>query len=141
MTATGIFDRTVGETNDWLADLNYELDCADSAVALQALRSVLHALREELSVEQSAQLTAQFPTLIRGFYYEGWRPKNGVHHSDLEAFLEHVAQGCGSYAEIVEPYNIAASVFAVLERHVSGECAKIRASLPKDLRGLWPETA
>jgi hypothetical protein len=38
------------------------------------LRATLHALRDRLTVEEVAQLGAQLPMLIRGFYYEGWDP-------------------------------------------------------------------
>lgn len=136
---TNIFDRTLAETNDWIEELNDELGRNDAHHALQAMRAVFHALRDELSVEQNAQLTAQLPTILRGIYYEAWRPKPFVEHSDVDTFLDHVAIACEGYARFIEPGEIATSVFAVLERRVSGECRKIRATLPKDLRELWPE--
>lgn len=135
-----IFDRTMSQTKEWIDDVEYELDSDDAHRAFQVLRAVLHALRDELSVEQSAHLSAQLPTLLRGIYFESWHPNPSVRHSDVETFLDRVAQGCEGYADVTEPGEIAASVFAVLERRIAGECSKIRASLPKDLRGLWPET-
>ena len=52
-----------------------ELDWENEHKAYLALRTVLHTLRDRLSVEEAVQLGAQLPMLIRGFYYEGWTLK------------------------------------------------------------------
>jgi uncharacterized protein (DUF2267 family) len=39
-----------------------------------ALRGVLHALGDLLTPDETAELAARLPTLIRGFFYEGWHP-------------------------------------------------------------------
>ena len=76
MSATGldVFDRTVHGTNNWLNDLMQVLGWQDRHKAYMALKATLHALRDRLTVEEVAQLGAQLPMLIRGFYYEGWDP-------------------------------------------------------------------
>jgi len=142
MTATHIdlFDRTLNETKEWIDDVEYELETKDAKRALHALRAVFHALRDELSIEQNAQLSAQLPTLLRGIYFEAWKPKFDVRHSDIDTFLDRVGLACEGYAPLFDPGTLVTSVFAVLERQISGECSKIRATLPKDLRNLWPET-
>ncbi|MFI8891646.1 DUF2267 domain-containing protein [Streptomyces paradoxus] len=35
---------------------------------------MLHPLRDRLPVETAVQFGAQLPTLVRGVYYDGWRP-------------------------------------------------------------------
>jgi uncharacterized protein (DUF2267 family) len=39
-----------------------------------ALGAVLHALRDRLTVEETAQLGAQLPMLVRGIFYAEWDP-------------------------------------------------------------------
>ena len=79
MSATGleVFDSMIHKTNVWLKDLMEILDCPDRHQAYLALRATLHALRNRLTIEETAQLAAQLPMLIRGFYHEvGIRPEN-----------------------------------------------------------------
>ena len=76
MSTTGleVFDATLHKTNSWLKELMGMLGSEDRHRAYLALRATLHALRDRLTVEEVAQLGAQLPMLIRGFYYEGWDP-------------------------------------------------------------------
>jgi len=60
--------------------------------AYVALRATLHALRDRLPVEETAELAAQLPMLVRGVYYEGWDPTGKpVRERSLEGFLAGVA--------------------------------------------------
>jgi uncharacterized protein (DUF2267 family) len=102
-----------------------------------AVRATLHALRDRLSVGEVAQLGAQLPMLVRGFYYEGWRPNGAVitmRHKD--EFLAPIAEHFRSEAEAE---RIARAVFAVLAGRIAkGEIEDIEHVLPKQLRALWP---
>src|SRR5689334_7840642 len=76
MSATGlkVFDTTVQKTHRWLNELMQLLGWGDKEKAYLALRATLHALRDRLTVEEAAQLSAQLPMLVRVFYFEGWNP-------------------------------------------------------------------
>jgi uncharacterized protein (DUF2267 family) len=82
-----VFDRTLYKTHTWLKEIMEVLGTEDRHRAYMALRAVLHALRDRLTVEEVAQLGAQLPMLIRGLYYEGWDRSVTHHH------LFHLSRG------------------------------------------------
>ncbi|WP_280138161.1 DUF2267 domain-containing protein [Allgaiera indica] len=56
------------------------------------LRATLHAVRDLLSPDEAADLSAQLPLLIRGTYYDGWGPsRTPVHPRGKAVFLARVA--------------------------------------------------
>src|ERR1700704_577649 len=105
--------------------------------AYAALRAVLHAVRDRLPVEETAELAAQLPMLVRGFYYEGWDPTGKpVRERSLEGFLAGVAIELPIAAD---PEPVARAVFALLARRVSdGEIQDVKGVLPTAIRQLWP---
>ena len=148
MSATGleVFDTTLHKTHAWLKEVMRELGTDDRHKAYLALRSVLHALRDRLTVEEVAQLGAQLPMLIRGFYYEGWDPTGKpVKERHKEAFLRHIYRAFKTTRmgePNVDPEAVARAVFRVLARKISeGEIEDIAGILPRELRRLWPEEA
>lgn len=134
------FENTVHTTNIWIKEIMEELDWQDRHRTYQALRTVLHALRDRLTTEEVADLGAQLPMLIRGLYYEGWRP-SGKHpgRRHKEEFLAPIADAFRDNPEIY-PEGVAWAVFKILQRHVSaGEIADVMHILPREIRSLWPE--
>lgn len=136
-----LFEKTLIETYEWIDEITGMLAWNDRHYGLQALRGTLHALRDELSVDQGAKLAAQLPTLIRGLYYESWNPPIEPLRSTKLQFLTRVERALGGYVPKYDTELVAQSVFSVLEHRVSGECAKIKTTLSKELRGLWPAQA
>jgi uncharacterized protein (DUF2267 family) len=144
---TGIagFDTTINKTKVWIHDVKDELSLDDDQQAYVALRAVLHALRDRLTVEEAVQFGAQLPILLRGVYYDQWRPVGKplkIRH--LEEFLGLVNKGITQQMNpaLADPQRIAKGVFKVIEKYVSaGEMEDVRRSFPKDLQPLWPERA
>lgn len=142
MSTTGLdaFDTTLQKTQVWLNDLMGELGWQGSRhKAYVALRSVLHALRDRLTVEEAVHLGAQLPMLIRGFYYEGWKlgrkPLKERHKEDFLAHIKAVFRG----DETVDSEKVVRAVFKVLAHHITpGETKDIKGILPSELRELWP---
>ena len=99
---------------------------------------MLHALRDRLTVEETAQLAAELPTLIRGIYYEHWKPGSTKHQArDVDSFLRHVAAE-GRMAGETEASVAVEAVAHVLRRHISaGEIDDILAILPAKIRPLF----
>jgi uncharacterized protein (DUF2267 family) len=140
ITGLDVFDRTVHKTNSWLKEIMQELNCEDRHKAYLALRVTLHALRDRITIEQVAELAAQLPMLIRGFYYERWDPTaKPLRLRTKEEFLARIQEELRTDFEI-DPERIARTVFGVLERRVAeGEIEDVEHMLPKKIRELWPQ--
>jgi uncharacterized protein (DUF2267 family) len=138
-TGLSTFDTTVQESNTWLKDIMEEEGWKDRKKAYKALRSVLHLLRDRLTTDEAAHLGAELPMLIRGIYYEGWNPSQNPHKRTREAFLSYVAENFQNDPD-VNPEDVIRSVLTVISAHIpEGEIADIKAGLPEELKGLWPQ--
>ena len=139
MTGLDVFDRTIHKTNNWLNELMEALGWHDRHKAYLALRVTLHALRDRLTVEEVAQLGAQLPMLIRGFYYEGWDPTGKpLKERHKEEFLARIAEQF-SGDDQADAEQVARAVFSVLsDRVTEGEIEDVKHVLPAELRVLWP---
>jgi len=139
MSATGleVFDKTLQTTNIWLDEIMAEIG-PDRRVAWKVLSVVLHKLRDRLPVELSAHLGAQLPLLVRGVYYDQYRPAaQPTGAKTLDAFVEDVADWLSDTRQ-VDPKAAIDAVFGVLSRHVpQGQLAKVRQALPESLRSSW----
>jgi len=134
------FESTLHTSNTWLNELMDELGWQDRHRAYQALRVVLHTLRDRLTVKEVADLGAQLPMLIRGMYYEGWRPTaQTAAVRKKEEFLAPIAALFRDDPQLF-PEGIAWAVFKVLKGRVSaGEIDDVKRLLSREIRSLWPE--
>jgi uncharacterized protein (DUF2267 family) len=131
-------DATVHKTNEWLHRIQEHLETDDRHVAYTALRASLHAVRDRLPVEQIARLGAQLPLLVRGLYYEGWKPRPKPlrirHAQDFYA----IVRGEIPPAMPLHAAAAARASFDVLREHIDpGELRKIGRLLPRDLAAIW----
>jgi uncharacterized protein (DUF2267 family) len=136
-TRVDIIDRSVEKAYVWLADVAEELGTEDRQHAYRVLRAFLHALRDHMSVDETAQLTAQLPIFVRGVFYEGWDPSRTPERArDVDSFLRRVAGEAGLAGETEASFAVAAAS-RVLRRHVSaGEAKSLLHVLPEHLRDL-----
>lgn len=143
MSSTGleVFDKTLQTTHIWLDEIMAEMG-PDRQHAYHVLRAVLHALRDRLPVNDAAHLSAQLPMLVRGIFFEGWRPRpEPTKERSREEFLARVQEGLHGIRP-TSPEQAARTVFKVLARHVTGgETEKVRQALPQEIRTLWPVDA
>ena len=134
------FDTTVQKTNLWLKGIMDQEGWGDRHRAYLALRAVLHALRDRLGLEEAVQLGAELPMLVRGFYFDGWNPSGKPDRiRSKEEFLHRITKELPIDPGL-DPEHLARSVFSLLDEKISeGEIEDIKATLPKEIRALWPE--
>lgn len=134
-------NRTIQKTHAWLKSLT-KVGFEDEAQAYTALRSVLHALRDRLNRDEAVHLGAQLPMLVRGFYYDGWKPSSTPSAlEDRTALYHQVRKNLGATSD-VDPAHAVEAVFKLLDREISvGEVAHVRSQMPEDIQALWPQPA
>lgn len=132
-----ILEHSSEKANAWVNEVTEELGIEDRREAFRVLRSFLHALRDRLTVDEAAQLAAQLPTLIRGVYYEGWKPSATPQaYRDARTFLDRIAADACLAGDTEASYAVQ-GLAAVLRRHVSeGELEDVVKMLPPELRVL-----
>ncbi len=140
MSATGleVFDTTVQTTNIWLKEIGEQIG-PDRQRCYQALRAVLFSLRDRLDPNEAADLAAQLPMLVRGIYYEGYRPTGKPERiRSRDEFLHKVEE----HLEHTRPLGAdeaTRAVFKVLDHYLDpGEMVDVKQSLPQDIRTLFP---
>jgi uncharacterized protein (DUF2267 family) len=137
-TTTALFQHSLQTTDRWLKEIMTDLRWLDHHKAYTALRATLHALREQLPVNECAQLSAQLPLVLRGVFWEGWNPSCAKPHQD--AFLSEI-HAAFKHDSDTDPERVARAVFKTLTREVSvGEMEDVRSILPRDIRKLIPAT-
>jgi uncharacterized protein (DUF2267 family) len=143
MSTTGldVFDKTLQTTHIWLNEIMENIG-PDRQVAWHVLGAVLRTVRDRIPLELSAHLGAELPILVRGLYYDQWRPeREPERYRSLDEFLERTAANL-SMTRPVNPRDAAHAVFVVLTRHLpDGQVRKIRQALPEGVREIWPENA
>ena len=137
MTQLPIIDQTVNETNRWLHELTQTLGCTEQH-AYHVLRAGLHALRNRLTVEEAAHLSAQLPVLVRGIYFEDWRPAHAPQKlRDRREYFEEMTQHLKD-GQPQDPEEAARAVFALLKKHVEpGQLRHVSDQLPQEVEELY----
>ena len=137
MNEPSIIPNSAQKMREWLDELAQELGSEDRNYAYRVMRGHLHAIRDRISVEETAQLAAQLPILVRGVYYEGWVPARvpGSYRS-VDEFLGRIAEEASLVGE-TEASVACQAASRVLHRHVSeGELDDVIAGLPEELKPL-----
>ncbi len=140
---TGIhaLDTSLSKTKQWIHNLVEDLHFDSEEQGYAALRSVLHAVRDRLTVEEAAHLGAQLPIILRGVFYEMYQPADKpLKIRTRQEFLDEVAKELTARNDpkLRDPERITLGVFKVLAERVSqGEIDDVKQSMPKTVQELW----
>lgn len=133
-----VIDHTVQLTHEWINELRDRLGWTSSRDALRLMRVTMAALRDRLGPDEAAQFSAQLPLLIRGMFYEGWRPaRSPTRERDLARFVLQIEAHVADVQDYRGPEDIS-TVFDLFNTKISvGEIQDVRAQLPDAIRSLW----
>ena len=141
------FEKYAASGNLILKEIAVELNKpGDKDVAGKLLRGVLHTLRDVIPMEESLQLIAQLPMILKGIYVDGWTPQKK--HEKIKTVNEFVERAFQlsvippdlRFPNLETDEDVIRAVLRVLRRHISsGEIADIQSGMPKKLVEIWDE--
>jgi uncharacterized protein (DUF2267 family) len=109
----------------------------DHRAAYHAMRAVLHALRDRLTVDEAAHSGDKLPMLVRGIYFDGL---HSAGKPDRARSREEFLQRSNDRLHIAPfgPEDVAHAVFKVLVHHLApGEIRRVVS----ELRGISARSA
>lgn len=141
MTIPTTIAHAVQQTQEWLKELRDNGGLASEAESYSVLRAVLHQLRDRLTLGEAVDLGQQLPLIVRGIYFEGWRPSLAPEKiRSKQKFLDQVTMKLLPHQ--IPPEPAVRDVFAMIAHHCDpGEVSDVIGQLPADIKELWPETA
>jgi uncharacterized protein (DUF2267 family) len=139
MSGLEMLDHTVQLTHEWIKELDADLGWNNQPRAFRLLRAVFHALRDCLPAAEAADLAAQLPVLLRGVFYEGYRPaKEHKRRWTTDDFLMRLNQHFPNDPVEEGMADAAGIVFRQLAKRISfGEINHVLDTLPTEIRELW----
>ncbi|WP_435593478.1 DUF2267 domain-containing protein [Nocardia sp. bgisy118] len=121
--------------HEWLRAIADGLATDDRAFAHRVLRAWLHSVRDRISINASAHLSAQLPEMLRGIFFEDWVPAHVPVSHDVPSFLDQFAHEAGVTHD--EAVALAGSVTETLTGLFSpGQLDHVFVLLPEDLRRI-----
>jgi len=131
-------DKSTQKTKEWLHEVQDELGWEDENMVYIAVRAVIQTLRDRLPVEEAVELADEFPMVMKGMYYEGYRASGKPEKlKNREEFFQKVQEK--SPNKPIKTEEATRAVFHTLEKKLggAGEIRQVRHNLPKDLQKLW----
>ena len=111
----------------------------------RVFRSVLHALRNNLTIQESVEFLTQLPSFIKPIYIEGWSIKSKKKIIYVDDFLNEIWQNDGKLAEEdfenkKETIRAISIVFLILGKYISKhEVNDIAGILPAEVKEIITE--
>jgi uncharacterized protein (DUF2267 family) len=137
MSVTGVhsIDSSITRTNSWLADVADSLGVDDRRLAFRIARAWLHVLRDHLTVDAAAGFGTELTEVLRGVYYEGWKPAGVPVRSSASEYATRFAHQARIRDEQVPA--AAGVITGVARRHMAPDAVeRALAMLPPNIREL-----
>lgn len=135
-TTITALNRSLQTTMEWIKTIQDELGWEDEDRTYNAIKAVLHTLRDRMPLEESAKFAAQLPMIMRGVYYDQYNPT--VQPTKLrtrDEFLEEVRNKFPDPS--FSPEESMRGVMMGLERRIGRDSVeKIALNFPESIRDL-----
>ena len=139
------FNEYAKDGNTFLKEYAREMNLGeDTQKAGRIFSSIMHALRDLISPQESLQFIAQLPMFLKAVYVNGWQMKKQKPKvKKMAEFVDLVRKHDGVAAvndfeyndEVAERYID--TTFIYLRKYISlGEMEDIRDGLPKELKSM-----
>lgn len=130
--------KFTSEFDYWLHAIAVEMGQEDRPdIAFQALRSVLHTIRDRSTPSEVFDLSAQLPLMVRGVFFEGYNLKDKPEKLDADEFLETIEMGFFGNTSIDAEVALRAVLKLLYQKISEGEMEDIYSGMPKDIKELW----
>ncbi|MFA7253264.1 MAG: DUF2267 domain-containing protein [Patescibacteria group bacterium] len=136
-TGIDVFDTTIQKSNLLINEIGRELGWEERPQqTYQALRVVLHALRDRLPAEEAMHFVAQLPLLIKGVFVDGWSLDEVPIKMNRKEFMTRIGDELkldieGGIERVV--HTVINKVFETID---PAEADKIIAVLPEEIGEL-----
>lgn len=140
MGGVPILENNIHQTMDWIYAIEEAChwDVDNQKKAFAALRAVLHELRDLLPMESCAQLSAQLPLVIRGIFFENWRPRFiPTQEIKKEDFLSAIAETLYPYSDVNVEETTRGVLQVLAEKLPLGELENIVQNISKEIQDLF----
>ena len=125
--------RSQSTARSWLRLISEYLGDDDPRFAYRVTRVWLQMVRDRLSVVAAAHFAAQLPEVLRGAFYEGWKPSRIHSPCDADAFGDEFATRADLYRADVP--RVAAAIGSALSSLLSdGQFGHVLAVVPDEAR-------
>lgn len=142
------FDKYAQETNVFIKNLAKKLGHPDELNKTERLlKAVLHALRDRITIQESLDMIAQLPMLLKAIYVENWSyTEKPLRLQTMEEFTQYVEKKQHQYGE--QDFDWKKSTAELIkivigELHANyistGEIQDIIDQLPVELKSLFLE--
>jgi uncharacterized protein (DUF2267 family) len=132
------FEKQCNETKYWLREIAEEMRCPGKINwAFSALKAVLYTLRDRTTIQEVFHFSAQLPVLIRGIYFEGYKPAGKPVKMNSQEFMSQIKKLMGPSVDVPAAEAFRAVIIVLYNRTSHGEMDDIKGLMPKDIQKLW----
>jgi len=138
------FEKHLNKANEFVNTLSANLGIADKEKVYRIFKSVLHALRDSISMENSLHFLAQLPFILKASYVENWSHKNNnIKIKHIKDFVHLIKKNDGKAFDFDllsdnEIKRICSIIFSTIGDFISeGEMESIKSVLPSEIKQLF----